>query len=234
MKAPTPAPTPERVQESRARKRTREQREADLTFIGSQVIRGCPQVKIAEALAKVRPYRISRSQVRDDIHLLLKRWREEGIGLLGSAVDVALRKLDALEADLWDEWDKSKTAQTRTSLRRKTRGGQPTGTGPAETDQSAVTTSAVGNPAIVRAILEVIDRRAKLLGLDAPARHELSGPGGAPIATVNASVPVTEEHADALLERHFQRMLEEREERAEAETAKRKASEAGADEAADG
>jgi len=30
----------------------------------------------------------------------------------------------------------------------------------------------------------VMDRRAKLLGLDAAAKHEHSGPGGGPIATI--------------------------------------------------
>lgn len=38
-----------------------------------------------------------------------------------------------------------------------------------------------GNPAYLGGVLKCIQRRAKLLGLDAPAKREHAGPGGGPI-----------------------------------------------------
>jgi hypothetical protein len=46
-----------------------------------------------------------------------------------------------------------------------------------------------------------------LLGLDAPTRNELSGPGGGPIATAN--MPLDHATQEALLRRHFERMKED-------------------------
>jgi hypothetical protein len=40
-----------------------------------------------------------------------------------------------------------------------------------------------GDEKAIARLLSIMDRRAKLLGLDAPSRRELSGPEGGPIAT---------------------------------------------------
>lgn len=199
---------------SRARKRTRPQREADLAEIGRLLVRGATQEEIAEKLATVRPYCLSRSMIRDDVALLLRRWRADGVSLLGSAVDVTLRKLDALEAECWEAWDKSKLAKTRTTLTRKNRGAKGTGAGDeiatvGEEIKSGVSVTSPGDPAFVGKILDILDQRARLLGLEAPSKHEHGGPGGGPIPIANANVPLSEEEQNALLQRHFLRMQED-------------------------
>ena len=45
-----------------------------------------------------------------------------------------------------------------------------------------------GDTAAVTAALKISDRRAKLLGLDAPVKQELSGRGGSPIQSLNVNV----------------------------------------------
>ncbi len=47
-----------------------------------------------------------------------------------------------------------------------------------------------GNQGSVDRVLRIMERRARLLGLDAPIRNEHSGVGGRPIATVNAQMDV--------------------------------------------
>ena len=42
-----------------------------------------------------------------------------------------------------------------------------------------------GNQGAIDRVLRILERRAKLLGLDAPQRRELSGPGGGPIEVGN-------------------------------------------------
>lgn len=198
----------------KGRKRTKTQREADLLFIESLVVRAVPQAIIAVKLAEIRPYRVSRSQIRDDIAVLRKRWQAEALEMRSAAVLVALRKLDALEAEAWDAWERSKQATTRTTLTRKSRGakGEPAPTtGPTDDIKSAVSVSNAGDPAFIGKILDAMSARARLLGLDAPSKHEHGGPDGGPIPIAAANVPLTEADQQALLERHFQRMQEDRE-----------------------
>jgi hypothetical protein len=56
-----------------------------------------------------------------------------------------------------------------------------------------------GNPAYLEGVFRCIDRRCKLLGLDAPNRHEIFGSGGSPVVTtVVGEVPaVTEDDEPA-------------------------------------
>jgi hypothetical protein len=49
----------------------------------------------------------------------------------------------------------------------------------------------------MRLILDIRDRRAKMYGLDAPARQEFSGPAGGPIIT--QTVTMSDEELDALI-----------------------------------
>lgn len=53
-----------------------------------------------------------------------------------------------------------------------------------------------GDPEAIRTMLKCMERRAKLLGLDAPERREISGPGGGPIPVQD----MTEEELDAVLD----------------------------------
>jgi hypothetical protein len=62
----------------------------------------------------------------------------------------------------------------------------------------------------IRGVLAVHDRRMKLLGLESPARHELSGPGAGPIAVEVAEVRALTETAKAeLFKRHMARIAED-------------------------
>ena len=70
-----------------------------------------------------------------------------------------------------------------------------------------------GNTACLKLVLEVHDRRVRLLGLDAPARSEISGPEGGPIAveTSDMRTRLTPEAKSALFLRHMQRLDEDKE-----------------------
>jgi DNA-binding CsgD family transcriptional regulator len=56
-----------------------------------------------------------------------------------------------------------------------------------------------GETRSVEAALQIMARRAKLLGLDAAAKKEISGPGGGPIATRDVSSMSDEELAELAL-----------------------------------
>jgi hypothetical protein len=46
-----------------------------------------------------------------------------------------------------------------------------------------------GNPAFLAGVMSCIERRCKLLGLDAPVKSELTGKDGGPIKTEAANKP---------------------------------------------
>ncbi|MHB8867449.1 MAG: hypothetical protein ACYC6T_08080 [Thermoleophilia bacterium] len=56
-----------------------------------------------------------------------------------------------------------------------------------------------GNPAAIDRVLKILERRARILGIDAPERRELSGPGGGPIQH--------EHHTETELDREIGRLL---------------------------
>lgn len=59
----------------------------------------------------------------------------------------------------------------------------------------------------IRGVLAVHDRRMKLLGLESPLRHELSGPDSGPIAVeVAEAQPLTDTAKAELFRRHMQRI----------------------------
>ena len=155
------------------KKRSAAQRTADLEFIEGHVLRGRTQTEIAELLSASRPYCVSRSQVSYDVDTLKQRWLESAGEAVATSKARALRMIDAIERELWEAWEQSKAGGT------------------------------AGNPTFLTQLLNAHDRRAKLLGLDAPAKNELSGPAGGP---VQVNRPLSDEEAHRILRRHYERM----------------------------
>ncbi len=56
-----------------------------------------------------------------------------------------------------------------------------------------------GNPPAIDRVLKILERRARILGIDAPERREFSGPGGGPIQH--------EHHTETELDREIGRLL---------------------------
>jgi hypothetical protein len=162
-------------------KRTAAQRAADLAFIETHVIRGKTQAEIVELLAAVRPYRISRAQVAYDVAKLKALWTAGAVESLRVAVVIETRKLDAVEGELWASWEESKASETG------------------------------ANPAFMKQVLDVHDRRVKLMGLSAPSRHELSGPEGRAITIeTREAKPIDTATKHALFMRHMARIEEDK------------------------
>ena len=53
--------------------------------------------------------------------------------------------------------------------------------------EAAWDNATMGDPKAIETVLKVLDRQAKLNGLDAPVKSELSGPDGGPLALTSAS-----------------------------------------------
>lgn len=144
-------------------------REKHLMDVANRYLRGETQVEIAVETG------VTQQQISYDLKVLRGRWLRSSIRDFDEARAQELAKIDDLEREYWGAWDASKDkfeattteqsngkmAQTKAKIHRETRTGD------------------------LRYLLGVqwcIERRCKLLGLDAPTKQEISGRGGGPIA----------------------------------------------------
>lgn len=165
-------------------KRTTEQRETDRVFCTNLFLRGRTYGDIASQLNEKnknegRGYTITATMVYKDMQKLLVEWKRERMANIDDYVTQELRKLDKIEAELWDAWETSKTGRVkekkRTSARpRKVLIEDEKTADYYGYDETSNETSA-GNPRFLDLLLNVQQRRAKLLGYDAPIKIDIPG-----------------------------------------------------------
>lgn len=146
-------------------RRTPEQRENDLVFCTDLFLKGYSYRQISDLLNKrnakmgldyaiVPPMRVYK-----DLKQLLINWKREHEENIDLYITKELSKLDKIEAELWDAWERSKK-RIVSKIRQ-------TGL---KTERSE---TFAGNPRYLDLVLSVQQRRAKLLGLDAPVKVDL-------------------------------------------------------------
>lgn len=141
----------------KGRKRTRDERERDLAKIAEHYLRGYSHEQIAERVG------LSRQQIGYDLKVLRERWRESQLAAIDEVKARELEKLDRMESELWEQWERSKGDRTRRKV------GTKSGAQAGET-REMVTEERLGDPRYMQAILQCIEKRTKLLGLDAPLK----------------------------------------------------------------
>ena len=113
---------------------------------------------------------VSHVQVKRDLDLLRKRYQQEQ--RVATKVDIQLQsiKIDAAERQYWIGWERSLKEKVSTRTRQTTGGDseKPTQQNVAEIRKEVP----VGDPRFLDGVLKCIERRCRLLGLDAPERHE--------------------------------------------------------------
>lgn len=164
-------------------KRSEEQRIYDIRFCADLFLRGYSYREIADALnrdlsARGVGYTISFQMVYYDLQQCLIEWKRERLDTIDEYVTQELRKLDKMEVELWEAWERSKTGKTREKNRQNAKprkvledGDNPEYYGYEET----TTETSAGNPRFLDLLLNVQQRRAKMLGFDAPIKIEIPG-----------------------------------------------------------
>lgn len=157
--------------------RTKAQLEIDLALMARLSLEGKTHRQIAILITERGPYPLSHSQVTRDMKKVVGRWKAESIIDIDQLKQRELKGLEHQESECWDAWNKSKEDAVTKSA-KKTRPSAGTSKEEVATKQEAQ----CGDPAFQRLILDIREKRAKILGLNAPERTELSGPNGGPIA----------------------------------------------------
>lgn len=164
-------------------KRSEEQRIYDIRFCSDLFLRGYSYREIADALnrdlsARGMGYTITFQMVYYDLQQCLIEWKRERLENIDDYVTQELRKLDKMEVELWEAWERSKTGKTREKNRQNAKprkvledGDNPECYGYEET----TTETSAGNPRFLDLLLNVQQRRAKMLGFDAPIKVEIPG-----------------------------------------------------------
>ena len=126
-------------------------------------LRGKTQAEIGEALG------ISRAMVAYDLVAIQERWREGTVRDLDAAKSRELAKVDELERTYWSAWESSLEQKETTTTARTEAGDALRATAQMKKETRD------GNPAFLEGVLKCIQRRARLLGLDAPTKQEHKG-----------------------------------------------------------
>ncbi len=137
--------------------------------ISALYLKGRTQYSIADEL------QISRAMVAYDLKVIQDRWHKSTTMNLDDAKARELAKIDKLEATYWEAWERSCEMREATMTeQRKTDDGS-------ETKASLRHENRDGNPAFLAGVMQCIERRCRLLGIDAPVKAELTGKGGGPL-----------------------------------------------------
>jgi hypothetical protein len=154
-------------------KRKPAEREADLLETAQRYARGESYREIAAVINSHRTYQLSHQTISKDVVEILKRWRATAAAEISEAKAAELLRINQLEREAWMAWERSKEdAQRRKSVR--TGGDTP--------DRVELNVEGqCGDPRYLQQVQWCIERRCKLLGLDAPTKQEVGGLGGGPI-----------------------------------------------------
>lgn len=121
----------------------------------------------------------------EDVQELEERWKASALVDITEAKARELAKLDELEREAWAAWHRSYGKRQSTSTERRTGGKTPGDKARVDTEDLA------GDPRFLAIVLDCQQRRAKMLGLDAPQKVEASGPNGGPIPVQDDRPPLS-------------------------------------------
>lgn len=119
---------------------------------------------------------VSHGTVGNDVQIVLAEWREERLDDIDALQSAELTRISKLEETYWEAWDRSVTERKRsTTERMTTTEGEGDGDGQVtKRDRAAITKDELlGDARFLAGVQWCIDRRCKILGLDAPERHEI-------------------------------------------------------------
>lgn len=162
--------------------RTKFQIEKDREQIAKWYLQGWTQAKIAEELG------LSRTQITYDLRVIQKQWVKNTTFALDEYKGKELAKIDVVESEAWEAWEKSKEQYKRQyesfkGIKKITDENGIDKIQPQYVDKSIETENQYGNSKYLELVMKCIERRCKMLGIDAPSKFEHTGKDGVQLET---------------------------------------------------
>lgn len=159
------------------RKRAHLEIERDRREIADLYLQGWIQADIAAHINadKKRGYTLSQQMISYDLRRLQAMWRESALIDIDNAKAKELAKIDRLEIEYWRAWVRS--CEDAETVKQKGKPGTEPGRVQTE-DVERTTKGQSGDPRFLQGVQWCIERRCKVLGIDAAAKHEISGKDG--------------------------------------------------------
>ena len=164
-------------------KRSKAEKEERFNQIAKMYVKGVTQVDMVRTLG------ISQGQVSNDLKLVLRKWEEDRTHDIDRYKNEQLTRINAIEEEMWQAWEKSKTAKK--VVVNKSKAGEwfdaiDPATGKAVKQQfdkywRAGTTEEEptgGDMQYMNGIMWCVQERAKIMGLYAPKKIAQTDPTG--------------------------------------------------------
>jgi hypothetical protein len=148
-----------------AKKRHPDEVRRDRELIAKFYMQGKNQFEIAEIISKQYDFTITQQQISSDLQVIRDRWLKSSVRDFDTAKAEQLAKIDHMESEAWDAWNKSKDKYRQITTKK---GVNAKGI---INETTARVEDLIGNPAFMNIIDRCIERRCKLLGLDAELRY---------------------------------------------------------------
>jgi len=158
--------------------RSRSQIARDRRRISDLYLRGALQEDIASELG------LSQPTVSRDIKALQKAWQKSSLVDIDKKKAEELAKIDDLEREYWAAWKRS-CLDAETTRKEAIKSAE---TDPAISKVVKTAKGQSGDPRYLSGVQWCIEKRCKIIGIDAPDKHEHTGPGGAALEAINVNV----------------------------------------------
>jgi DNA-binding CsgD family transcriptional regulator len=127
---------------------------------------GKGQYEIAKATG------VTQATISTDLKWLREQWIRSALVAFNERQSIELAKLDRVEAEAWDAWERSKQPIERTTTERVAEGDKDD---KPRTKASRVTENRHGDLGALAIVTECIKRRCAIFGLDAPKQLQFMG-----------------------------------------------------------
>lgn len=145
-------------------KRSKAQKIKDREQIAQLKLRGRTLQQISEHVG------VSVMTVRRELKALIGEWQESAREDIAAVKARELRRLDEIEAETWAEWERSKRDYVKKVAENGgDKGGKKT---------KVETGGQCGDPRYLNVLVSIGERRAKILGMDAPQKVAPTDPSG--------------------------------------------------------
>ena len=204
----------------RQTQRRKQIKEARLLIVSELYLKGWSLQRIADEVTQrlQLPKKVSKGTIQKDKELLLQQWREDNGHNTGEWVQLEVERVNMLLTELFEAWERSKTDYERvraSQVRSQLDEGKPApatqqaspneqphakGKNPMRITsmQTRDTVINYGNVGYISEIRKLLEYRAKLLGLYAPDRKELTGANGQPLQQTTNNIQLEDLTEDEL------------------------------------